>query len=252
MSYYSGAFLAEFLPTSRRKIITVLAMFFALGDMVAFLLALSILPRLRCPTTGDEAMAMCSLIQRNGWRVLVLSLTCLQICIFTARYLLLRVPESPVYYLSHGQYDKAADILSNIARRCGHTEDLPAIIELRSLSPLGKDQEMGHAPTKEGMEGGAGMTVASNPPSTFRLLFTGRTQSWTSALTLGYSLGLGIGYYTFLFYLPVYLERRAKSSQGVMPNDGEVASPDQAYIDLFIYACCGIPSSLVSHEACKG
>ncbi|RKP13317.1 major facilitator superfamily domain-containing protein [Piptocephalis cylindrospora] len=234
-----GAFLAEFLPTSRRRMITVLAMFFALGDMIAFSLALSILPRIRCSVTGEDAMTACTLIQRNGWRVLVISLTTLQVCIFTARYLLLRVSESPVYYVSHGQYDKAADILVSMARRCGNTGELQIVNELRRLSPTGKDQEKGYG-GKEMVEG-----ELKAEPSTFRLLFTGRTQTLTSILTLGYSLALGIGYYTFLFYLPVFLERRAKASTVEMQAQGQQPSPDQAYTDLFIYACCGIPASLI-------
>jgi MFS family permease len=114
----------EFLPQSRRFLVSLLSMWQPIGVIVASGIAYgtaakwrcdSGLPSCRAPGLGPDA-ACCTVSSNMGWRYEVIVLGCMTLLIFFLRFFVFTFHESPKFLLSRGKEAEAIEVLHKIAK----------------------------------------------------------------------------------------------------------------------------------------
>lgn len=107
-----AAVFLEFLPFTSGNLLSSLAVFWSVGNLIASLLAWAFIPNFSC----DEA-STCTKANNWGWRYLVLSLGAITFAMFLCRFLLFTLYESPKYLVSRGRQDEAVGAVQGIAKK---------------------------------------------------------------------------------------------------------------------------------------
>ncbi|KAI8810701.1 major facilitator superfamily domain-containing protein [Cladochytrium replicatum] len=162
-----GAIFLEFVPKSSQNLLTLLSLFWPVGQLVTSILGWQLIPRLpacsappnsasasleislslshlhllfarlmQADNTENNSTASClpSTLATRGWRQLLLSLGFITFLLFFARFCLFRMEESPKFLMQHGRRTEAAAVLNRVARANGSqllftVEDLAATYE---------------------------------------------------------------------------------------------------------------------------
>ncbi|TFK26925.1 MFS general substrate transporter [Coprinopsis marcescibilis] len=134
----SAVFL-EFMPSTHRYLLTVLAIFWSLGQIFVDLLAWSLMPKYSCQL-GASA---CPSAQNMGWRYVLIISGGVSFVFWVGRFFMFHLYESPRYLLGRGQDAQAVDVVQAIAKfngvPCSLTlEDLKASETMGVNEPSGK------------------------------------------------------------------------------------------------------------------
>ena len=114
----SAVFL-EFLPGSHQYLLTVLSIDWALGQVLANLVAWPLLGDLTCQETAKT----CPKSENMGWRYFVIAMGGISMIAFFIRFVCFTVFESPKYLMGKGQDEEAVRVVHEVARRNGKTSD---------------------------------------------------------------------------------------------------------------------------------
>ncbi|KAL7940886.1 sugar transporter-like protein [Trichoderma barbatum] len=112
----------EFMPPSRRYLVSLLSMWQPIGVVVASAIAYGTAAKYRCNATLPACNAVsdgqpcCSVSSNMGWRYMVIIIGSMTLFIFFARYLIFRFHESPKFLLGKGREQDAIDVLHKIAK----------------------------------------------------------------------------------------------------------------------------------------
>ncbi|RKP13316.1 major facilitator superfamily domain-containing protein [Piptocephalis cylindrospora] len=237
-----GAYLAEFLPRSRRAMVILMGVFYSVGGIITYVSAFIILPILSCPKAPGGAGSLtaappCTTEQKNGWRLVMLVAATVQSLLFLGRLLLCQVKESPVLLVAQGDYHHAAKVLVRMSRSSGHVIP-PAEVQAFVQAWMNPDPMEDQDAWEKGCLGEGRVRVKKSAQTSFRDLFTSPALASTTILVHLYSFCLAFGYYMFLFYLPVYLERRDALT-------AEESSTATEYIHMLISAIIAFPGTFV-------
>ncbi|OAL54506.1 sugar transporter-like protein [Pyrenochaeta sp. DS3sAY3a] len=111
----------EFLPQSRRFLVSLLSMWQPIGVVVASAIAYGTAAKWRCDVdlpscrAVAEGEACCTAASNMGWRYQVIVLGCMTLTIFFLRFFVFRFHESPKFLLSRGREAEAIEVLRKIA-----------------------------------------------------------------------------------------------------------------------------------------
>ncbi|TQV99688.1 sugar (and other) transporter [Cordyceps javanica] len=134
----------EFMPPSKRYLVSLLSMFQPIGVVVASVIAYGTAAKYRCDATLPACVAVgageacCTVSSNMGWRYLVIVIGSITLSIFLARYLLFRFHESPKFLVAKGREQDAIVVLDKIARFNGATAPTVTIEDFRDI-----DRSMG-------------------------------------------------------------------------------------------------------------
>ncbi|KAH7398568.1 sugar transporter-like protein [Pyrenochaeta sp. MPI-SDFR-AT-0127] len=112
----------EFLPQSRRFLVSLLSMWQPIGVVVASAIAYGTAAKWRCDVelpscrAVGEGEACCTVSSNMGWRYEVIVLGCMTLTIFFLRFFVFRFHESPKFLLSRGREAEAIEVLHKIAK----------------------------------------------------------------------------------------------------------------------------------------
>lgn len=112
----------EFMPPSRRHLVSLLSMWQPVGVVVASAIAYGTAAKYRCKTTVpschavDKGEACCTVSSNMGWRYMVIVIGAMTLFIFFARYIIFRFHESPKFLVGKGREQDAIDVLHKIAK----------------------------------------------------------------------------------------------------------------------------------------
>jgi len=112
----------EFLPQSRRNLVTLLSLWQPVGVVVASLVAWGTAAKYRCnvklPACSAVAKgaACCTRSSNMGWRYEIIILGLMTLAIFFLRFFVFRFYESPKFLLSKGREAEAIEVLHKIAK----------------------------------------------------------------------------------------------------------------------------------------
>ena len=112
----------EFLPQSRRNLVSLLSMWQPIGVVVASAVDYGTVAKYRCDTTLPSCATVsgstaCCTVQSNmGWRYAVIVLGAMTLFVFFLRYFVFHFHESPKFLLSKGKEQEAIDVLHKIAK----------------------------------------------------------------------------------------------------------------------------------------
>lgn len=205
-----GTLFLECIPPSKQSYLTLLSLWWPLGQVITSLLAWLLLPGRSCSSYE------CEYEDNLGWRYVSIVIGSLCLVMTLSRYLF-QLQESPKYLIARGRYEEAIDVLNFLAKGNGKTLDL-------------KPEHF------HGSEEYQEATALSNTSFVARIspLFQKDLRLTTILVWLIWAF-VNIGYNIFNGYLPEFLA-----------NAGTVElSVAQTYLNYVIISLVAVPGSVL-------
>ncbi|CAP94692.1 hypothetical protein E8E15_007898 [Penicillium rubens] len=222
-----GALFLEFLPFISGNLLTMLSVWWPVGQLIGSLLAWAFIPNFSC--TSYEG---CTKEKNMGWRYLVLTLGAITFVMFILRFFCFHLYESPKFLLSRGRQEEAVASVHGIAYKNGAKTWLTNDI----LNEIG-----GHAEVHEKETGLTYSQIVGRFFSKFSMeriapLFANKRMGWNTALLWFCWTTIGMGYPLFNAFLPQYLSQ----------SGGETNSNYITYRNYAITSIVGLPGSILA------
>lgn len=217
-----AAIFLEFLPFASGNILSSMAVFWSVGNLIASALAWGFIPNFSC--TGDGP---CTKENNWGWRYLVLTLGAITFVMFLSRFFLFTLYESPKFLVSRGRQKEAVAAVQGIA----HHNKTTTWLTQEVLN------EIGGYPEQDSKQGLTYTEIIGRNLSRFSLdhimpLFRTKRLGITTALIWFLWTTIGMGYTLFNAFLPQYIS-----------NNTTVY---ETYRNYCITAACGVPGPLLA------
>jgi len=231
-----GALFLEFLPDASSSLLTLLSVWWPIGQLVASLVAWFFIAN----WPADE-----------GWRHFVFAIGVLTFIMFLVRCFVFHLFESPKYLLSRGRYAEAVAVVQGIAYKNGArtwltTDVLDAVVD-----------DAARAETRPPRVSAANVILeklTSFSADRLRPLFNTRKLGMATALLWFCWATIGMGYPLFNAFLPQYLSHGGSGSSTestLTPRDdgSSAAAPEisnETYRNYAITSMAGVPGSLLA------
>lgn len=221
------ALFLEALPQLHRWLLTVMLLWWALGQIIANLVAWGLLGKYSCDTKS-----ICFHSDNQGWRYFLFTMGGMTLVMFVARFLF-KVLELPYFYLAKGNNVKAAAVVERIANSNGYestlsVEDLEAVDQMK-FEGLGE-------PVVASRNLLLREKIAKYNFSHLRACFKTRKLAYSSTLVILLWGIVGLAFPLYNAFLPYYLESRG--------NANAPLSVHQTYRNTLVVATMGIPGAL--------
>ncbi|KAH7106103.1 membrane transporter [Auriculariales sp. MPI-PUGE-AT-0066] len=181
----------EYLPSNKQWMLTIMAAWWGIGQLITGLFAWAFLPKYSC---ADEET--CTRANNMGWRYVWFASGALVFVMSILRVTVIRLEETPKYLLSEGKDQQIVDTLQGIARKYNR----PCSLTIEQLTACGvTDVKRAHA--------NARWSPAEAWTHVRGLFATKRLGYSTGLLWLSWTL-IGLAYPLFNVFLPTYLQTR--------------------------------------------
>lgn len=265
-----GMLFLEFIPGSKQYLLTLLSVFWSLGQLFASLIAWAFIANYTCEGTnnpgdqtqnGGEYPSGCTREENNGWRYTFYTLGAVTFVMFLMRFAVFQLPESPKFLVAHNRDAEAVRTLKEIARRNGKElgDDVISVSILRSAAgeEVGMDEDHELPEDHRGFKG-LFYSCISIPKELFSALknfkptnlkpntshvtplFAGFQMAYTTTIIFLLWTFIGLAYPLFNAFLPLYLQN--KSTGGVQTG----GSVNQTYSEYAYISICGVPGSIIA------
>ena len=226
-----GALFLEFIPQTSGNLLTLLSVFWPVGNLLASLLAWAYIPNFSC--AADVLPGECRMEDNMGWRYLILTLGAITAAMFICRFFLFHLYESPKFLLSRGRQAEAVATVYGIAHynktHTWLTEDI--------LNHIGGDAEVTQEDVKMSSMQIIKKSLGRFSMKRFEALFQDKTIALSTGLLWFQWTTIGMADPLFNAFLPQYL----RNSGGDVVNDvGTV------YRNYAITAIVGVPGSIIA------
>ncbi|KAF8529729.1 MFS general substrate transporter [Hysterangium stoloniferum] len=222
-----GALFLEHIPQKYQWTLTLLSVFWAVGQSVTSLISWVFITNFSCPDSTPPGT--CPRSENNGWRYTFFTLGGITWVMFIIRFFVFDLQESSKYLLAKGRDEEALAVLQHIARRNGRTITLT----LDQLLAVSGGQPSTQLTPSESLK----RACTGSPFSHVKPLFaTSRLAINTSITILLWGL-VGLAYPLFNALLPIYLNSDSLASGGGV---------NQTYRNYAIIYSLGIPGSLIA------
>ncbi|KAI1927260.1 hypothetical protein LOZ58_002213 [Ophidiomyces ophidiicola] len=220
-----GALFLEFLPFASGNLLTMLSVWWPVGQLVGSLVAWGFVPQYSCkPNTP------CRREDNMGWRYLVLTLGSITFLMFICRFFLFHLYESPKYLLSRGRQAEAVATVHAIA----HKNKAKTWLTVEILNEIGgnPDEEAtsGKLSTGEVIK----RQLVKFSGDRIAPLFADRRMAITTLLLWFCWSTIGMGYPLFNAFLPQYLGNQEATSTAIV------------YRNYAITSIVGVPGSIIA------
>ncbi|KAG1845287.1 major facilitator superfamily domain-containing protein [Suillus subalutaceus] len=206
--------------------LTLLSVWWALGQLVASLISWGFIANFSCNPSIPSGQ--CAKSANMGWRYTFGALT---ILMFICRFFVFDVQESSKFLVAQGRDEEAIKVLGHIAKRNGRTITL----KLEDLQAISGDTTSKPVPNLSTNVRNAfsGMSL-----SHIRPLFSSRRLTINTSLIIVIWGLIGIAYPLFNAYLPLYLSAEGSASGS--------SSVSETYRNYSIVSVLGVPGSLIA------
>lgn len=212
-----GALFLEFLPFASGGLLTLLSVWWPVGQLVSSLVAWGFIPNY----PSDK-----------GWRYFTYTIGTLTFLMFLCRFLLIHLFESPKFLLSQGKQREAVAVVWGIAhknnRKTWLTEDI--------LNQVGGDPEVVED-TKLSIKEIIRRQFSKFSGERIGPLFATKKLAWTTCIVWFLWTTIGIGYPLFNAFLPQYLSGPADK-----PTPTRIV-----YRNYAINSIIGVPGSIIAY-----
>ncbi|KAK2797555.1 hypothetical protein FQN50_009150 [Emmonsiellopsis sp. PD_5] len=223
-----GALFLEFLPFASGNLLTMLSVWWPVGQLLGSLIAWGFIPNYSC--SADE---VCLKENNMGWRYLVITLGALTMVMFACRFFLFHLYESPKFLLSRGRQEEAVATVHALAYKNGAQTWLTVDIlnEIGGHPEEVADQKLSNAEiVKRQLGKFSGDRIAP--------LFANKRLGITTALLWFCWATIGMGYPLFNAFLPQYLANTG--------GDSGPTPVDIVYRNYAITSVVGVPGSILA------
>lgn len=234
-----GALFLEFIPTASQGLLTLLSVWWPVGQLVSSLVAWGFLSKYKCESTltsckiAPPGQECCSKDMNMGWRYLNITMGAITFLMFVCRFFLFHLFESPKFLLSRGRQAEAVATVRGIAymnkKKTWLTEDI--------LNAIGGHPDV---VTDEKLSTAEIVKRQLNKFSTQRVkpLFGYKKLGINTALVWFCWFTIGMGYPLFNAFLPQYL---ANTQEGSAPTPNNIV-----YRNYAITSIVGVPGSIIA------
>lgn len=243
-----GALFLEFLPDSKSSLLTLLSVWWPVGQLCSSFIAWFFIGN----WPADK-----------GWRLFVLAIGLITLGMFCLRFFVFHLFESPKYLLSRGRQPEAVAVVHGLAFRNGAktwlTEAvLDAVVNGDDAYDSGDERarHRGHAAvsalsTKSVIK--AKLDEFSG--ARIRPLFSNRKLGLATALVWFCWATIGMGYPLFNAFLPQYLSHATGGGDGASsssaPREPDATDPTnisaETYRNYAILSVVGVPGSILAY-----
>jgi len=227
----SAVFL-EFVPVSHQYLLTVLSVWWAVGQLIASLVAWPLLGNFSCSFTHGT---VCLSSENRGWRYFQYTMGGFMMILWAIRFFVFKLYESPKYLMGRGRDQDAVDVVHKVARYNGVTSSL-GVEELKNIDEAA-------AKTAEQPQGHHVGSVLQQHLHKFDSnhlypLFATRKLAYSTSLLIILWAFIGLAFALYNSFIPVYLATR-----GADFGDG---SPNITYRNQVIISVIGLPGAIIA------
>ncbi|KAJ4988972.1 major facilitator superfamily transporter [Stagonosporopsis vannaccii] len=200
------AVFLEYLPSYRQWMLTLMAAWWGIGQLIAGFLAWGFLPNYSCqdPANFPDA-APCTRSNNQGWRYVWFTSGALVFVMSMARIFVVRLKETPKFLVGEGKDAECVDVLQGIATKYNR----PCSLTLEALQACGTIANRAtHGKSRWGL-GEIGVHLKG-------LYITKRIGVSTTLIWLSWTL-IGIAYPLYNVFLPAYLSSRGAAFGELSP-----------------------------------
>lgn len=252
-----GMLFLEFIPGSHQYLLTLLSIFWAVGQLIASLIAWAFIANYTCAgsNSAPATAGPCNTAENMGWRYTFYTLGAFTLVSFILRFFIIRLPESPKFLIAHNRDAEAVAVIRDIARRNGKSlpDDVLSVAILKAAAGEDSDVPEDVPEMKTGVKsvlgdivavpkafGQAvkGMNAKSFKPnwSRARPLFATKKLTYNTLILWACWALIGISYPLYNAFLPSYLADRFSGDNSTYAT----------YRDYAIISACGVPGSLIA------
>lgn len=228
-----SALFLEFVPASHQWLLTVLSLFWAIGQLIASVIAWPLIVNFSCEDGTYVSEGTCTKSQNMGWRYTLITLGGLTLLMFVARFACFTIYESPKYLIAKNRDEDAVRVVQKIAKY-NKKECTLSIADMVAVDAKHPDLEK----SGQQLKGTALLreTVSKFDISHVRALFSSPKMALSTSLVITLWALIGLAYPLYNAFLPIYLNQRSVSSGGGL---------NQTYRNYTIISACGIPGSIL-------
>lgn len=248
-----GALFLEFLPDASSSLLTLLSVWWPVGQLASSLLAWFFIGRWPADV---------------GWRYFVLAIGIITLVMFCIRFFVFHLFESPKFLLSRGRQAEAVAVVHELAHRNGAktwlTEDiLDAVVEEEEEGGTAYRRDDGQHPSRDRLlSGQQSLSTKSVLKARLQNFSGARLRPLFSTRKLGLATSIiwfcwatiGMGYPLFNAFLPQYLSHNSNNNN----NSQESSSPSssatdpsnisaETYRNYAILSIVGVPGSILAY-----
>ncbi|KAI0754771.1 sugar transporter [Daedaleopsis nitida] len=234
----SAVFL-EFVPGSHQWLLTVLSIWWAIGQLVTSLLAWPFIANFSCASADD-----CPRSSNQGWRYLLWTLGGIMMVLFIIRFFVFHMYESPKYLMGRGRDAEAVEIVHAIAKYNGKTSSL-TLEMLKDAEDVAGEKAIEHGekdvkPSAMDTSAKAAMMrkLSSLNMDHLKALFATRKIAYSTSLLVILWALIGLAYPLYNGFVTVFLQTR-----GADFGDGSLYI---TYRNQVILSIMGIPGALLA------
>ncbi|KAI0277810.1 MFS general substrate transporter [Russula aff. rugulosa BPL654] len=217
----SAVFL-DFIPSSHQYMLTILSIWWAIGQLMAALIAWPLIANFSCTPPGP-----CTRSDNMGWRYLVITLGALMLLLAILRLFAFPSHESPRYLLGRGYDEDAVAVIHEIARY-NRTE---TSLTVEDLKDAGRRAEQQEGTRKWRVLSESSVWTAKH----VRSLFATKKMAWTTSLLIWIWGLIGLASTLYNNFLPYLLVSRGAKFQD--------ATYFTTYRNQVIISVSGMPSA---------
>ncbi|KAK2744622.1 hypothetical protein FQN57_004227 [Myotisia sp. PD_48] len=231
-----GALFLEFLPFASGNLLTLLSVWWPIGQLIASLIAWGFIPNFSCddglPSCLNSPAPCCSKEDNMGWRYHTLTIGALTFVMFLCRFFLFHLYESPKFLLSRGRQNEAVAVVHAVAyknkAKTWLTEEI--LNEVGGHPEQTNNQKLSNVEIiRRQMGKFSGERIAP--------LFATKRLAITTLLLWFCWATIGMAYPLFNAFLPQYLARGG--------GDHPPPSTNTVYRNYAITSIVGVPGSII-------
>ena len=247
-----GMLFLEFLPGVRQQLLTLLSVFWPLGQLVTSLIGWGFIATWSC-TSDDDCMHLPKnsrgWVEKNvGWRYTLFVTGAYTLFCFFLRFVVFQIPESPKFLISKGRDGDAVRAMQRFAKICGKPlpEGMLTVASLRAAAGEEVNEDALIEEVEDEPDGFMDKIMKpvremrinlrnSHPAETFthlRPLFSNFAMGYTTALIWTLWALIGLAYPLFNAFIVLYL------------GNGDDESISKTYRNYVIISACGVPGCL--------
>ncbi|KAL2845519.1 major facilitator superfamily domain-containing protein [Aspergillus pseudoustus] len=224
------AVFLEYLPSTHSWLVTLMAAWWGVGQLIAGLFAWAFMPNYSCTDA-----ASCTRDNNQGWRYVWYTSGAFVFVLSILRVTVVRLEETPKFLVSEGKDEKVVSVLQNIARKYNR----PCSLTLERLTACGETRTRSSSGSKKSWK----IISLSELGFHLRGLYATRKMGLSTTLVWFSWLLIGLAYPLFNVFLPQYLASR-----------GAQFGQDSPYITWRNYAItnmCGIFGPILAGFMCR-
>ncbi|KAG7086528.1 MFS sugar transporter [Marasmius oreades] len=221
-----SAIFLEFVPATHQYLLTVLSIWWAFGQLLGSLIAWPLIGKYSCTLTPSTP---CTRESNQGWRYFLFTMGAFMMLLWSIRFFVFKLYESPKYLMGKGQDDMAVEVVHKVAEFNRKTSHL-TLDNLTSIGSLSKDNIGGKAAIKR--------KIARFDSNHIRSLFATRRLAWSTSLLIALWALIGLAFPLYNAFVTYFLATR-----GAKFGDGSLYI---TYRNQVILSVIGVPGALLA------